>query len=207
MGDAGALPLGFFLATLYLGGYSESTDPGRARTHRSVRDPIVRVDVDRTRTDPSGVCHHFGGSPDHFALRLHEQAGWSKKRVLATSATLGGFFGVWCFVPSRPPPRACRGRPGGGSGPGGNSHLRLLLAPGSAPTGWSAVMEIHSNIRNHSTSARSRSTIHASGSVARRHRWRGTCGSSDRCPSNASRVAASTGRSKPRSHAGSRPQG
>ena len=27
MGDAGALPLGFFLATLYLGGYSESTYP------------------------------------------------------------------------------------------------------------------------------------------------------------------------------------
>jgi UDP-GlcNAc:undecaprenyl-phosphate GlcNAc-1-phosphate transferase len=100
LGDAGALPLGFFLATLFLAGFSESTDTDGFAHIGAFAIPLFELSLIAPARVRRGLSP-FRGSADHFALRLHEQGGWSKERVLATSLVLGLFFSVWCFVPSQ----------------------------------------------------------------------------------------------------------
>jgi integral membrane sensor domain MASE1 len=44
------------------------------------------------------------GSPDHFSLRLQDQGGWSKWRVLAISTVLGSGFAAAPWVAAGFPP-------------------------------------------------------------------------------------------------------
>ena len=98
-GDAGALPLGFFLASLYLTGAASSSPQVAARASLRLRYPALRGGLPDDGTYRRGLSP-FRGSPDHFALRLQDQAGWAPGRVLVTTAAVGVFFDVWCLVPA-----------------------------------------------------------------------------------------------------------
>ena len=100
LGDAGALPLGFLLASLFLVGSSGSSAAEGFAHLGAFAIPLFEVALIAPARIHAGMSP-FLGSPDHFALRLHEQAGWSKERVLATTVAFGLFFLVWCYVPSR----------------------------------------------------------------------------------------------------------
>ena len=100
LGDAGALPLGFFLASLFLVGFSESSDTEGLAHLGAFAVPLFEVALIAPARIHAGSSP-FIGSADHFALRLHEQAGWSKERVLVATVAFGLFFLVWCFLPSR----------------------------------------------------------------------------------------------------------
>ena len=98
-GDAGALPLGFFLASLYLTG-AASSSPQVALGHLfAFTIPLFEVGFLTTARLRRGLSP-FQGSPDHVALRLQDQAGWSPGKVLVTTAAVGVFFDVWCWVPA-----------------------------------------------------------------------------------------------------------
>ena len=100
LGDAGALPLGFLLASLFLVGFSGSSYTDGFAHLGAFAIPSFEVALIAPARIHAGLSP-FLGSPDHFALRLHEQAGWSKERVLVTTVAVGLFFLVWCYVPSR----------------------------------------------------------------------------------------------------------
>ena len=98
-GDAGALPLGFFLASLYLTGAASSSPQVRLGHLFAFAIPLFEVAFLTTARISRGLSP-FRGSPDHFALRLQDQAGWAPGRVLVTTAAVGFFFDVWCLVPA-----------------------------------------------------------------------------------------------------------
>lgn len=98
LGDAGALPLGFFLASLYLTGTSSSPQVGLGHLF-AFTIPLFEVAFLTTARISRGLSP-FQGSPDHVALRLQDQAGWSPGKVLVTTAAVGLFFDVWCWVPA-----------------------------------------------------------------------------------------------------------
>ena len=99
LGDAGALPLGFFIACLYLGGASNSAGPEALVHLGAFAVPLFEVALIVPARARRGLSP-FRGSPDHFALRLQDQAGWSKGRVLTVTVAIGLFFDVWCFIPT-----------------------------------------------------------------------------------------------------------
>ena len=100
LGDAGALPLGFLLSSLFLVGFSGSSDAVGLAHLGAFAIPLFEVALIAPARIHAGLSP-FLGSPDHFALRLHDQAGWSKERVLVTTVAFGLFFLVWCYIPSR----------------------------------------------------------------------------------------------------------
>ncbi len=51
----------------------------------------------------------FRGSPDHYALRLQDQLGWGRWRVLVTTLALGGAFALGPWVARSWPTAAALG--------------------------------------------------------------------------------------------------
>lgn len=99
LGDAGALPLGFFLASLYLTG-TASSSPQVGLGHLFAFTIALFEVAFLTTARMSRGLSPFQGSPDHVALRLQDQAGWSQRKVLVTTAAVGLFFDVWCLMPA-----------------------------------------------------------------------------------------------------------
>jgi UDP-N-acetylmuramyl pentapeptide phosphotransferase/UDP-N-acetylglucosamine-1-phosphate transferase len=106
LGDAGALGLGFFLGALFLESLTDSA-PSLAFVHLSAfvvplfEVALLMVARGRRRLSP------FQASPDHFALRLRHQGGWTSTRVLVVTGAVGAFFDLWCLLPVHrtfPPP-------------------------------------------------------------------------------------------------------
>jgi UDP-GlcNAc:undecaprenyl-phosphate GlcNAc-1-phosphate transferase len=99
LGDAGALALGFFLASLCLTGVSSSPRPVGVAHLVAFAIPIFEV-VFLTAARVGRGISPFRASPDHFALRLQDQAGWTQGRVLLATAAVGLVLDVWCFLPA-----------------------------------------------------------------------------------------------------------
>jgi UDP-GlcNAc:undecaprenyl-phosphate GlcNAc-1-phosphate transferase len=99
LGDAGALALGFFLASLYLTGTSSSARSVGLAHFVAFAIPLFEVALLTIARVRRGLSP-FRGSPDHFALRLQDQTSWTPGRVLVATAAMGLFFDVWCFVPA-----------------------------------------------------------------------------------------------------------
>jgi UDP-GlcNAc:undecaprenyl-phosphate GlcNAc-1-phosphate transferase len=99
LGDAGALALGFFLVSLYLTGTSSSSRPAGLTHLFAFAIPLFELAFLTTARVYRGLSP-FRGSPDHFALRLQDHAGWTPGMVLVATAAVGLFFDVWCFVPA-----------------------------------------------------------------------------------------------------------
>jgi UDP-GlcNAc:undecaprenyl-phosphate/decaprenyl-phosphate GlcNAc-1-phosphate transferase len=98
LGDAGALALGFFLASLYLTGASSSPRSAGLTHLFAFAIPLSELVLLTIARLHRGLSP-FRGSPDHFALRLQNQAGWTPGKVLVATAAVGLFIDVWCFVP------------------------------------------------------------------------------------------------------------
>lgn len=99
LGDAGALALGFFLTSLYLTGASSSSRSAGLAHLFAFAIPLFELAFLTTARVCRGLSP-FRASPDHFPLRLQDQAGWTSGRVLVATAGVGLFFDVWCFVPA-----------------------------------------------------------------------------------------------------------
>jgi UDP-GlcNAc:undecaprenyl-phosphate GlcNAc-1-phosphate transferase len=98
LGDAGALALGFFLGSLYLTGASASEAPGDLLHLAAFAVPafeLTLLTIARVRRRASP----FRGSPDHFALRLQNQGGWTRGKVLLATAAIALTLDVWCHLP------------------------------------------------------------------------------------------------------------
>lgn len=99
LGDAGALALGFFLSSLYLTGTEDAT-PSVGLGHLfAFAIPLFEVTLVTAARLHRGLSPLLG-SPDHFSVRLQAQAGWTSRRVLGATATVGLFLNAWCFVPA-----------------------------------------------------------------------------------------------------------
>ena len=85
---------------MFLVGFTESSDTEGFAHLGAFAVPLFEVALIAPARIHAGLSP-FLGSRDHFALRLHEQAGWSKGALLVTTVAFGLFFLVWCYVPSR----------------------------------------------------------------------------------------------------------
>ena len=176
LGDAGALPLGFLLASLFLVGFSESSDTEGFAHHRGLRGSAVRGGIDRARTDPRRLVtvHRFRGSLRAPAPRASG---------VVEGASARGDRGVRALLPRVVFPAVARHpRPGRRRSRDrvdrrGGRRISILLASGSAHTRrrcarsadhGGRVDRLEGRVRSHSISARRRSTPHASGKVTRR---------------------------------------
>lgn len=99
LGDAGALPIGFFLASLYLTGATSSSPRVGLGHVFAFAIPLFEVAFLTTARISRGLSP-LRGSPDHFALRLQDQAGWRPYSVLVATLAVGVFFNLWCLVPT-----------------------------------------------------------------------------------------------------------
>ncbi len=98
LGDAGALALGFFLGSLYLTGASTSEAPGDLVHLAAFAIPafeLALLTTARVRRRASPLR----ASPDHFALRLQNQGGWTRGKVLLATAAIALTLDVWCHLP------------------------------------------------------------------------------------------------------------
>jgi UDP-GlcNAc:undecaprenyl-phosphate GlcNAc-1-phosphate transferase len=87
-GDAGSLALGFLVGTWLLESAHVSTPVVRTSLLGAVAVPLFELSLLFVARASRGASP-FHGSPDHFALRLQDQRGWSKPRVLAVTAMTG----------------------------------------------------------------------------------------------------------------------
>ena len=133
LGDAGALPLGFLLASLFLVGFTESSDTEGFAHLGAFAVPLFEVALIAPARIHAGLSP-FLGSRDHFALRLHEQAGWSKERVLVTTVAFGAVLPRVVLRAVTRHPWPCRRRSRDRIDRRGGRRVSLLLAPCSTPT-------------------------------------------------------------------------
>jgi len=91
-GDGGSLPLGFLVGAWCLSA-AESRDGQTVGVLGLVAIPLLELSLLVVARLAQGRSP-FRGSPDHFSLRLQDQAHWSKWQVLAGSAAVGGWFAI-----------------------------------------------------------------------------------------------------------------
>ena len=96
-GDAGSMTLGFVVGTWLLA-VAHGASPLRTLSLVGViAAPVLELLILVPARLRRGVSP-FRGSPDHFALRLQDQLGWSKWSVLAATAALASMFALAPWV-------------------------------------------------------------------------------------------------------------
>jgi len=99
-GDAGSLALGFLVAAWGLAAVGDAVTVGALPIVGVWAVPLLELAL----VIPARLLQGrspLRGSPDHFALRLQDQLGWSKGRVLGVTSILGGLFAAAPWVAAR----------------------------------------------------------------------------------------------------------
>jgi UDP-GlcNAc:undecaprenyl-phosphate GlcNAc-1-phosphate transferase len=102
-GDAGSLALGFLAGSWCLAVATGPTPPPRLALLGPCAIPLLEVAL-LVPARLSRGRSPLRGSPDHFALRLQDQLGWSKWRVLGVTAAVGMAFALAPRVATQLPP-------------------------------------------------------------------------------------------------------
>lgn len=101
-GDGGSLPLGFLVGAWCLAAAGERGPVAALPIAGLCAIPLLELALvipARMRQGKSPMR----GSPDHFALRLQDQLGWSKWSVLGVTTAVGGGFAAAPFAAARLP--------------------------------------------------------------------------------------------------------
>jgi UDP-GlcNAc:undecaprenyl-phosphate GlcNAc-1-phosphate transferase len=92
-GDGGSMPLGFLIGAWILDApRPDSPLHALARVGLCAAPALELLLLIPARLQRG--LSPLRGSPDHFALRLQDQLGWSKRRVLAVTAVAGSLFAL-----------------------------------------------------------------------------------------------------------------
>jgi UDP-GlcNAc:undecaprenyl-phosphate GlcNAc-1-phosphate transferase len=92
-GDGGSLPLGFLVGAWCLAAVDGLGPVATVGVAGLVAIPLLELSLLIVARLSQGLSP-FRGSPDHFSLRLQDQARWSKWQVLAGSTAVGGWFAL-----------------------------------------------------------------------------------------------------------------
>jgi len=92
-GDAGSLAIGFLIGTWVLAAGRRSGPLETLSLIGVCAAPALELLLLIPARLQKGLSP-FRGSPDHFALRLQDQAGWNKWKVLAVTLALAAWFAV-----------------------------------------------------------------------------------------------------------------
>lgn len=99
-GDAGSLALGFLAGAWGLAAAGDPLAPGALPFVGLWGVPLIELALVIPARLAKGRSP-LRGSPDHFALRLQDQAAWSKWRVLGATMLVGGLFAAAPWVAAR----------------------------------------------------------------------------------------------------------
>ena len=126
-GDAGSLTLGFLVAAWGLAAAGDAGVVSALPVLGLWAVPLLELALvvpARVRQGRS----QLRGSPDHYSLRLQDQLGWSKWRVLGVTTVLGACFTAAPWVADHLPPPAVA--------------LYAVAAPVAAAVAWFALWRI-----------------------------------------------------------------
>jgi len=92
-GDGGSLPMGFLVAAWCLAAAGGQSPGAALGVVGLVAIPLLELSLLIVARVSQGLSP-FRGSPDHYSLRLQDQARWSKWQVLTGSAAVGAWFAL-----------------------------------------------------------------------------------------------------------------
>lgn len=101
-GDAGSMTLGFLVGTWILGASEGAPPLGVLALVGLCAAPALELLLLVPARLQRGLSP-FRGSPDHYSLRLQDQRGWSKRRVLAVTIVVGSIYALAPLVAQRAP--------------------------------------------------------------------------------------------------------